>query len=173
MSINKPNRTDTKPWYKQFWPWLVIFFPAAAVVAGTATVIIAVVTDDGLVDDDYYKKGLLINISKKLDRQAQTLELGGYVRIDHSSGEIYVLMDSDLAKKDSDNLVVKLKHATRADVDQIIKIESKGGREFIGDGVKLVPGKWHVRVELIDQWRLTGQIMYPDRIDSRLMPITL
>ncbi len=173
MSTNKPNRTDTKPWYKQFWPWLVIFFPAAAVVAGTATVIIAVVTDDGLVEDDYYKKGLLINISTKLDKQAQTLDLSGYVRIDSASDEIYVLMDSDLPENELDKLVVKLKHATRADVDQTINIMSKSNREFIGYDVKLVPGKWHIRVELVDQWRLTGKIMYPDHIDSKLMPITL
>ncbi len=169
----KPNQTDTRPWYKQFWPWLVIFFPAAAVVAGIATVIIAVLTDDGLVDDNYYKKGLLINISKKLDQNAQTLKLGGYIRINSESGEIYLLMDSQVPEEDRDNLVVYLKHATRADVDQTIKITSRDNREFVGLNVKLKPGKWHIRVELPNQWRLTGQIQYPDRIDSQLRPVTL
>ncbi len=32
---------DTKPWYKQFWPWFVFSLPAIAVIAGIATVIIA------------------------------------------------------------------------------------------------------------------------------------
>ncbi len=34
--------TDSKPWYKQFWPWFVISLPATAVVAGLITVVIAV-----------------------------------------------------------------------------------------------------------------------------------
>ena len=34
-------QTDEKPWYKQFWPWFIMFIPACGVVAGIATVIIA------------------------------------------------------------------------------------------------------------------------------------
>ena len=33
--------TDTKVWYKQFWPWFIMALPFSAVVAGLSTVAIA------------------------------------------------------------------------------------------------------------------------------------
>ena len=43
------EREDTKPWYRQFWPWFIIALPASAVVAGLTTVWIAMQTTDSLV----------------------------------------------------------------------------------------------------------------------------
>ena len=40
---------DTKPWYRQFWPWFIIALPASAVVASLYTVSLAVRTTDSLV----------------------------------------------------------------------------------------------------------------------------
>ena len=40
---------DTKPWYRQFWPWFIICLPASAVVASLYTVSLAVRTTDSLV----------------------------------------------------------------------------------------------------------------------------
>ncbi|MFM1891144.1 MAG: FixH, partial [Pseudomonadota bacterium] len=44
----RPPREDTLPWYRQFWPWLLISLPASVVIASMVTIYIAVQTDDGL-----------------------------------------------------------------------------------------------------------------------------
>ena len=39
---------DTLPWYRQFWPWLLIGLPAAVVIACVITISIALQHDDPL-----------------------------------------------------------------------------------------------------------------------------
>tara|TARA_R110002072_G_scaffold24747_4_gene83712 strand:- start:11289 stop:11489 length:201 start_codon:yes stop_codon:yes gene_type:complete len=34
--------TDTKPWYKQFWPWFLISLPSSVVIASIITISLAV-----------------------------------------------------------------------------------------------------------------------------------
>lgn len=48
-------RTDTKPWYRQFWPWFLIALPATAVVASFATLAIAIRNADEVVSDPDYE----------------------------------------------------------------------------------------------------------------------
>lgn len=170
MALGKPIRTDTKAWYKHFWPWLVLFFPTVAVVAGITTVIIAVKTDDGLVENEYYKKGLLINFSKELDQNARDMGLSGYARFDSSAKELYLLIDETQSGATLSDLVVTLKHATRADMDQSITIERLSEKEFKGELDILSPGKWNVVVESAEEWRLIGTVVYPDRFDTKLLP---
>ena len=52
---------DTLPWYRQFWPWVLISIPATTVVACMVMISLAVMSDDGLVSDNYYREGLAIN----------------------------------------------------------------------------------------------------------------
>ena len=68
------NKYESRPWYRQFWPWFLIAIPLFAVITGLFTVVIATVTSDGLVVDDYYKRGLSIN--RVLARDQQAAELG-------------------------------------------------------------------------------------------------
>ena len=70
---------DTKPWYRQFWPWFIIALPASAVIAGLTTVYIAFDEPDGLVVDDYYKEGLAINQTLARDQRAAQLGLSALV----------------------------------------------------------------------------------------------
>jgi hypothetical protein len=42
-------RTDSKPWYRQFWPWFLIALPASSVAFGFATLFIAVRHADTVV----------------------------------------------------------------------------------------------------------------------------
>jgi len=48
-------RTDTRPWYRQFWPWFVIALPAISVVAGIATLVIAIRNADEVVSAPGYE----------------------------------------------------------------------------------------------------------------------
>ena len=65
---------DTRPWYRQFWPWFLILLPASVVVAGLSTLYIANRHADDLVVDDYYKDGLAIN--RQLEKKQRANVLG-------------------------------------------------------------------------------------------------
>lgn len=39
-------RTDTKPWYRQFWPWFLIALPLTSVIGSFVTLWIAVTNAD-------------------------------------------------------------------------------------------------------------------------------
>ena len=53
----KRTRTDTKPWYREPWPWVAIAIPGAAVIMGIATLLIAINNPDPvIVDESTYEK---------------------------------------------------------------------------------------------------------------------
>ena len=90
---------DTKPWYKQFWPWFVIAFPITAVIAGTATVIIAMHEPDGLVADDYYKEGLAINRTLAKEQMAKQLNLSAELSLKNNQVILYLKGNLPLPEK--------------------------------------------------------------------------
>jgi hypothetical protein len=52
------NETTARPWYRQFWPWLLIVPPAAAVIGGSLTLYLAVTRPDTLVREDCFRDGV-------------------------------------------------------------------------------------------------------------------
>lgn len=50
------NDLDTQPWYRQFWPWMLIALPAAAVIACVVTIVIAVKNPDIIVKQPQHEK---------------------------------------------------------------------------------------------------------------------
>ena len=51
------TKQQSKVWYKEPWPWLLMAGPAIVVVAGFITFYLAQVNAADLVSDDYYKDG--------------------------------------------------------------------------------------------------------------------
>jgi len=64
-------KTDTQPWWKFGYAWLVISGPLVVVVASFITLYLAISRPDPVIDPDYYAKG--ININKTLDAQAAAM----------------------------------------------------------------------------------------------------
>ena len=48
------------PWYRQFYPWMLIALPASAVIAGFITLYIAITHPDALVRKDCVRDGATI-----------------------------------------------------------------------------------------------------------------
>jgi uncharacterized protein len=46
-----------RPWYRQFYPWMLIFLPASAVVGGFITLYLAITHPDILVRKDCVRDG--------------------------------------------------------------------------------------------------------------------
>ena len=71
-----------KPWYKQFWPWMIMGLPASVVVASIVTYFIALDGIDSVISKDYYKEGLAVNADLERDKKAAALGLSADIAID-------------------------------------------------------------------------------------------
>ena len=54
------NRTDSRPWHRQLWPWLLMLPPAGAVIGGLVTLYLAITRPDPLVRPDCVRDGVTI-----------------------------------------------------------------------------------------------------------------
>ncbi len=156
------ERLDTKPWYKQFWPWFLISLPLSAVIAGFVTLHYALDTDDGLVDDDYYKDGLAINQDLARDALARQMGLEAYASFDPASHRIEVTL-SQRSGEPVTELQLDLIHPTRAHHDMSLAMETAGqGRFHVTLPDQIPPANWHIRLSPPDEsWRLEGRLKLP------------
>ncbi len=152
MTLNN----DSRPWYKERWPWFLMAGPGVVIVAGFVTLWLAVVSNDGLVSDDYYKQGLAVNQSLQRDHQAGSLGLQGDVMRSGSSLRLLLRADSDAGLPSE--IVLKLAHPTRAGQDQLIKMSMEGSGFYSGTLAADVSGRWLVSIEdPAAKWRLQGE----------------
>lgn len=167
------QREDTSPWYRQFWPWVLITLPGSAVLASLVTIVIAVEEQDGLVVGDYYKEGLAINRVLARDEAARHLGLHASLALDAANGSVQVELDSAADKMAHDTPVLKLLHPTRANRDVTAELTPLGGGRYRAIVGALAPGYWHLQLEDGDgQWRLTGRIHVPGQGHTVLEPAT-
>lgn len=154
---NRPVE-DSKPWYRQFWPWFLIALPASVVVAGLTTVYIAFKGADSLVNDNYYREGLAINQRLEQDQKAAAMALSAVIQVDQESGELFVTLTGE-GVTDS-KLILQLLHPT----------DEKGDKQFLLSPIS--PGyyrtdldlklnhRYYLRLfpEFNPVWRLNGEI---------------
>lgn len=154
--------TSPPPWYKQFWPWFLISFPAIAVVAGIATIIIAVKSDDGLVKDDYYKAGLAINQTLELKQKAQALNLNAVVNWDTLTQIITLKLTGEMLEQPP-RLTMQLAHTTRANHDQTVTLFlSPDKKSYTGKINPVKTGRWIIILEPEQRtWRINGRVILP------------
>ena len=146
-------RTDSGPWYREPWPWILIALPATAVVAGIVTLIIAITHRDGLVAEDYYKQGLAIN--RVLEREARAAQLGLQAQLMVSDSNIRVRISG--AGESPDSVVARFIHPTRAGEDREIVLDAMAPGWYEGKLPQLASGRWYVQLEdAAATWRLRG-----------------
>jgi hypothetical protein len=153
-------RSDTQPWYRQGWPWMLIALPASAVVGGILTIIIAVQSPNALVVDNYYKEGLAINQSKRRAALAGDMQLRALVRGD--KGALHVTLDARRPVTDT-TLNLQIIHATRAELDQTLTLERAADGAYHAALAELPAGNWYLKLQ--DQQR-SWEISTRARIDG-------
>ena len=144
--------TESKPWYRQRWPWILISGPAAVLVAGVATMWIAFASADGVVAGDYYKRGLAINQDLQRERKAEQRAIGAEVTL--PTGKIQVRLSGAAPEALFGHLV----HATRAGYDQRVRLAKVAPGVYETEMPALPAGRW--RIVLEDprrEWRLVRE----------------
>jgi len=129
------------PWYRQLWPWLILSGPAAVLIAGAATIWIAFASADGLVTEDYYKQGLAINKVLAREDAARRLGISAEARMEDDSFKVILKGAAPEA------LFVHLAHATRAGLDQRLRLAREGAGVYAAELPPLAPGRWRIVIE--------------------------
>jgi len=171
MMTHSDEHSAPPPWYRQFWPWFIIAWPAVAVVAGIATVIIAVNNPDGLVEDDYYQAGLAINRTLEREQRAQQLGLQALAHWQAAQQRLELRLNMPQSAAPA-RLILKLIHPTRAGFDLRIPLLQQRSGHYQG----LLPttpiaGRWNLVLEPEDaSWRLSGRANLPRDRNWTLTP---
>jgi hypothetical protein len=170
-AVMSPKHPPQLPWYRQFWPWVLIGLPATAVIASLTTVYIAVKGRDSLVVDDYYKAGLAINQELGRDRLAGSL--GVNARLQVEDGLLTVDLTA-LQSLDESALVLRLRHPTLAARDLELTLSRIDTDRYSVRLPELAQAYWHVELAPDHRaWRLTGRWAAPAERSLRLSPAVL
>lgn len=158
------NSTFIQPWYKQFWPWFLITFPAIAVIAGIVTIVLAVNSNDGLVNDDYYKEGLAINKTLQRNDKATELNLHATATWDKLT-QLVTLKLTGKIKSLPARLTLTASHPTRANFDQRIQLYLSPDKLFYsGRSQNINNGDWILFLEPENiTWRISGRVKLPEQ----------
>ncbi len=152
LENNVSEKDNSKPWYKQFWPWMLMAGPIFVVLASVSMFFVAKQSMTDLVSDDYYKDGKHIEIQLHRDEEAVKRHIQAQVLISPDMNAAKVFVSGNFDTKQSLNL--QLMHPARKADDQTIALkavspEAAGGRmEYDAVFKPLVDANhWYVRIE--------------------------
>lgn len=151
--------SDSKPWYRHFWPWFLMALPATVVVAGVWTAFIAHEHADDLVVDDYYKDGLAIN--QQLAKKQRAQELGLTAALHFSDDVVTVTLTGPMPDS---GLRLLLSHPVEADRDFAVPLVRTATGAYRGSLDQAVAPHWHWTLQGLgsDDWRLDGVVQTGD-----------
>jgi hypothetical protein len=154
--MRSPESGSPEPWYRQFWPWFLIFIPGLAVVGGIVTIYVATSRPHTMVVDDYARIGLATHRKMERDERAAELGLTATVSVGRTPAEIRVRLDGDLPRPD--HLLLSLSHPTLASADRSLTLPGYGEAYSARLDAPL-EGRWYVQIEAPDgDWRLAGEL---------------
>ncbi|PLW83132.1 hypothetical protein CWI75_06865 [Kineobactrum sediminis] len=153
--MNHLSDMDTKPWYRQFWPWFLIALPGSVVIASFNMLYLAVSSADDMVIDEYYKEGLAIN--RQLEKRQLAEQLGLGVQLAINTGEVVVFISGPVTDA---SLEMRLSHPMEADRDFRTLLYRVGPGIYSGALDAPVATRWHWTLSAGDNsaWRLDGVI---------------
>jgi uncharacterized protein len=162
--------TSKKPWYREFYVWLVIFFPALAIVAGLYTLKLAIDSDDGLVVDDYYKQGVEINRVLERDKRALQRGLAAELSLDSEHKMLHVVLSHSQAEyKLPEKLLLRCVYGTKSGLDLTLNLQRVANNSYYAPLPDLKVGGWNLQLEA-DDWRLIGRVNMPATQVVNLIP---
>jgi len=159
---------DIKPWYKQFYPWMLICIPLSSMIVGTFLFRFATDGSNSMVVDDYYKEGKTINA--RLDKLALAAELGIETLL-KTSTQGFELSFVSGNPNTGEALKLDFYHVTQPqkDFSLLLAADAKGVYRASYDFIN--SGKWRIRLTPIDEaWKLQKMIVLPQSNGIVLKP---
>ena len=176
MSATSQSTQTTQPgktvaWYKQFWPWFIIFFPASAVVAGLITVAIAFKYEDALVKDNWYKDGLAINQQLDKRKRAKALGINALINLNRDSKRLLLTL-SHVDGLQTNTVNVSLAHPTQPEKDREYQAFYTPQGQFVIQLQVIPSGFYHITIDPQDsEWQLIGNLNFSnDVVTAHIQP---
>ncbi|WP_086980920.1 FixH family protein [Vibrio aphrogenes] len=155
------------PWYKQFWPWFLIFLPMCAVIGSFVTLGVFTKNSVDLVSEDYYKqgKGINVDLSKihvakgfKLQASVVSTPQGINVSLDKGKLSLYPA------------LTITFTHRTLPDRDFARTLSSDANGNYRFNLPQPIQGPWFVKVEPHNkEWLIQGRVTFPTHTPTVLL----
>lgn len=156
---------DSKPWYKQLWPWLLIAIPVATALKAVHTVVIMQQHSPDLVVDDYYKAGRAINIQLAKYREAALRNLNAHVLV---AGNRAVVRFAENTVLDG-TVHLDFYHPTLAERDFALDAERSGELLYVATLPLTPTGKWQLVVsDASKDWKLRATLELPATNEIKL-----
>lgn len=165
---------DTQPWYKQFWPWFIVFLPACAVAASLNMVYIAYNNDDSLVKDNYYKAGKAINMDLSEQQMATDLKLQAKVNIDLLVGELELFLSGQFDTPPK-QLQLEFIHPINKAQDVLVELRHTGDSRYVGQLSMSTTGRRYVQLRgsSPDAWSIKTELTLDASKDSERIQFQL
>lgn len=162
-------RTDTTPWYRQLWPWILLGIPASSMIYCAVFITMALTSESSMVTDDYYKDGLAINQSLARDYQASARGLSAeYTLEDRNLLNVRLLGGETMA---TNTLILRMIHPTIDDRDALVRLSRIQDNQFQARLPENLEGRWYLDLrDATDEWRLYGNVRFPSDGAIRISP---
>lgn len=174
MSTPLPD-TDTRPWYRQFWPWFLITIPLASVIGSVFMIGLAIQTHDGRVRDYYRSDGRSVRQDLARDQVALERGLRARLEVDAETGGVRVDLGGSLLDYPP-HLQLLVIHPTRANRDLDLVLRHLRGGRYVGALESAALGRRSLQLtDPAEEWRLVlDPVLFPLRdaavLESRLAP---
>ncbi len=162
MTFEQSSTDPIEPWYKQFWPWVLIGLPGTVVVASIITLFIAINNADDIVSDEYYKEGLAINRTLAADEKAKALQVQAKLGVDFSTQQLSIDLQGQLLPAPK-QLRVQFVHPVNADDDFTLFLTATAPARYAGRLPQPLQGRWTIEIADAEAsaWRLRKEIAVP------------
>lgn len=159
---------DTKPWYKQFWPWFLIVIPASSMVVGSFVIRFAYDGTNSLVVDDYYKEGRAINA--RLDKIELAKKMSIVTSLSVQQGSIELVFISG-APTTGEALKLDFYHVTIEDRDFEVLLTRDANGIYRSNQSYPIDGTWRIRLTpMNEEWKVQDRINLPHAGAFRFEP---
>lgn len=156
---------DSKPWYKQLWPWVLIAIPVLTALKAVHTIVIMQQNSPDLVVDDYYKEGRAINMQLAKYREAALRNLSASILI--AGNKAIVRFDSNTVLEGA--LHLDFYHPTLAKQDFALDAVRSGELLYVATLPLTPSGKWQLVVsDASKDWKLRANLELPSTTEIKL-----
>jgi uncharacterized protein len=156
---------DTKPWYKQLWPWLLIAIPLFTAIKAVHTIVIMQQHSPDLVVDDYYKAGRAINMQLAKYREAELRNLQASILIAGNKAVVRFAENTVLEGA----VHLDFYHPTLADRDFALDAQRSGELLYVATLPLTPTGKWQLIVsDASKDWKLKATLALPATDEIKL-----
>lgn len=153
--------TDTKPWYKYPWLWLLIMIPAVSVTLSFTMLWVAINNKDPEVEGDWHKNRKAIEQDFSRNNYASALTISASLSITGQQLTLRVDSPYDLDKDArTDTLNVTLSHPTNQAKDITLTLKKAPDGTYTTPFDSSLSGRYYIAIGN-SVWQLSDMVILP------------